>query len=288
MPETQETVCRWIDETFPGADPESPRKALRALEEMIELCLAAGASPEQVADACRKIIHEALPQLTAADWTLTAPAPEKIPAEAADVLIVLYGLAGLRGFDLHDEVDRKMAINRARRWAPRGDGTGYHIRNEQPARPLSGASGPGGGCPMRIYLAARYSRRRELCGYADQLRRLGHEVTSRWLDGHHELLDREGLSTEAEAADRARFAAEDWADVMRADWCISFTEVPRSGNGRGGRHVEFGAALAAGKRAVIVGPRENVFHCLPAVRWYPDWKTFMADHRGDAVSGERP
>ena len=34
---------------------------------------------------------------------------------------------------------------------------------------------------------------------------------------------------------------------------------------RGGRHVEFGLALAAGKRLCIVGPRENIFHFLPRV-----------------------
>jgi hypothetical protein len=41
--ENQETVYRWIGETFPGTDPESPRKSIRALEEMVELCLASGA-----------------------------------------------------------------------------------------------------------------------------------------------------------------------------------------------------------------------------------------------------
>lgn len=62
---------------------------------------------------------------SATPWQAT---PDKIPVEAADVLIVLYGVAGMRGFDLHAEVDQKMAINRARKWAARGDGTGYHVK----------------------------------------------------------------------------------------------------------------------------------------------------------------
>lgn len=130
MRETQETVGIWIDTTFPGLDPESPRKAIRALEEMVELCLVSGATPHKIEEAVRRAL------LSAGDeqdddqgWFR----PDKIPAEAADVLIVLYGVAHMRGFDLHAEVDRKMEINRARRWAARGDGTGYHIRDNEGA-----------------------------------------------------------------------------------------------------------------------------------------------------------
>jgi hypothetical protein len=126
--ETQATVYGWIQETFPGTDPESPRKSIRALEEMVELCLASGASPVEIRYAIERAINSA--------WSISInrfehrPTPDKIADEAADVLIVLYGVAGMRGFDLHAEVDRKMAVNRARRWAANGDGTGYHIKTE--------------------------------------------------------------------------------------------------------------------------------------------------------------
>jgi len=49
---------------------------------------------------------------------------------------------------------------------------------------------------------------------------------------------------------------------------LFFSEPPDSHSKRGGRHVEFGLALAWGKRLMIVGPRENVFHCLPQVEQY--------------------
>jgi hypothetical protein len=40
----------------------------------------------------------------------------------------------------------------------------------------------------------------------------------------------------------------------------------------GGRHVEFGLALAQGKRVIIVGPRENVFHyLLPDAQIFAYW-----------------
>jgi hypothetical protein len=137
---------------------------------------------------------------------------------------------------------------------------------------------------MKIYLASRYSRREELCGYRSELEAMGHEVTSRWLNGNHQI-DDAGLSLEAAAAERTRFAQEDWDDLMAADCCISFTEAPRSSNSRGGRHVEFGAAMAAGKVCVVIGPRENVFHCLPDVWWYPEWAAAF-DANGNLAATE--
>lgn len=124
---------------------------------------------------------------------------------------------------------------------------------------------------MRIYLAARYTRRMELRGYADELRAVGHEITSRWLEGDHELDDR-GLSAEGSAIERIRFAREDYADVAAAQLIICFTEPPRAEPSRGGRHVEFGVALGLDKSIYVVGPRENVFYCLPWVAVFDRWE----------------
>lgn len=126
---------------------------------------------------------------------------------------------------------------------------------------------------MKIYLAARYSRREELCGYRSTLESLGHEVTSRWLNGNHQI-DDQGLSVEAARSERERFASEDLADVLSAGVVISFTESPRSTNSRGGRHVEHGVAIGAGLFVIVIGPRENVFHCLPGMLVYSSWETF--------------
>lgn len=122
----------------------------------------------------------------------------------------------------------------------------------------------------KYYLAARYSRREELVKYADALRSMGHTVTSRWLAGNHQINDA-GLSEEGSAEERERFAQEDWADVLAADVLLAFTEPPRSTASRGGRHVEFGIAIGAGIDVAVIGPRENVFHCLGFV---PQWGDF--------------
>lgn len=120
---------------------------------------------------------------------------------------------------------------------------------------------------MNIYLAARYGRREELAGYRKELEAEGFTVTSRWLDGGHDLPLGAPLSEHA-----VRLAEEDRLDLIRADTLIGFTEAPGvTGRNRGGRHVEFGYALGRRMRVAIVGPRENVFHYLPEVEHFADW-----------------
>ncbi len=155
----------------------------------------------------------------------------------------------------------------------------------------------------RVYLAARYSKRELLCGYRAEVEALGATVTSRWLNGDHQLndkgqpiyedgtlmLDADG-SVQAPDAARRRFATEDADDVIRASVLIAFTEEPRQTRSRGGRHVELGMALGllaaremvedtslhycgpAMKRVIVIGPRENVFTWLPEVEWAPSWE----------------
>jgi len=144
---------------------------------------------------------------------------------------------------------------------------------------------------MLIYLAARYSRFREMQAVRADLERLGHAVTCRWINGGHQI-DDAGLSLQAKETERVRFAVEDLRDLCAADTVVSFTEPPRSTNSRGGRHVEFGFALGRGRRVIVVGPRENVFHCIPSVEWYPDYQSFLLAFGGVALdtkeSGAQP
>jgi hypothetical protein len=119
---------------------------------------------------------------------------------------------------------------------------------------------------VKIYLAARYSRRDEMRAVADQLRQFGHEVTSRWLET--EWVNRPDSGAAAPPEYREQYAVIDMEDVRASHCVISFTEAPGDGS-RGGRHVEFGLAVAWGRRLVVVGFRENLFHHLPGVEFYP-------------------
>lgn len=116
-----------------------------------------------------------------------------------------------------------------------------------------------------VYFCARYSRHAEMNAYAERLRLLGYIVRCEWITGaHHDT-------------DSARCAEIDIDEVTAADIVISFTEPPGEvkGRGRGGRHVEFGFALQGGKRMIVVGYRENVFHHMPEVEFYEDAETLM-------------
>ena len=125
-----------------------------------------------------------------------------------------------------------------------------------------------GGKLGRVYLASRYSRHVEMQGYADDLRAAGFTVEVEWIKGEHRMAD----ASDDFDGSGARFALDDWRDLAAADTVISFT----GSGGRGGRHVEFGMAIAWGKRCLIVGPRENVFHWLPEVEQFDTWPEALA------------
>ena len=109
--------------------------------------------------------------------------------------------------------------------------------------------------------------------YSAELAHMGHEVTSRWVRREPQLDGREQpVDADQGRGSEARYAIEDLEDLQTADWIIFFSEPPRSTNSRGGRHVEFGAALALGMRMILVGPRENVFHYAPEIEVYDDWQ----------------
>lgn len=127
---------------------------------------------------------------------------------------------------------------------------------------------------MIFYLAARYSKHPEMQGVRDVLRGIGHEVTSRWIDCHTEITGDHSKSFTTEILnerpeDCAIVGAHDLEDIRAADAIVFFSE--EGAPGKGGRFVEWGYAYALGKRMILVGRRENVFHTLPEIEWYSDW-----------------
>lgn len=119
----------------------------------------------------------------------------------------------------------------------------------------------------RVYLAAAFRRQSELSNYAAWLNDIEIDVTSRWLN-----------EPESPAKPNVEAAMDDLTDIDRADTVISFTEPPdTTASPRGGRHVEFGYALAKGKEVWVVGHRENIFHHLPNVRFFPNWAAVMIE-----------
>lgn len=95
--ETQQTISVWGTATFGESTPTE--LGILASAEIVELLDALGAG------------H-----------------PADIEEEAADVAIFLMRLASVSGFNLLSAVNRKMAINRRRRWVKQEDGTWLKVK----------------------------------------------------------------------------------------------------------------------------------------------------------------
>lgn len=117
---------------------------------------------------------------------------------------------------------------------------------------------------MKIYLAASFAKIKDMVSIAEILITKGHKITSRWIYGGHDIAD--------SPFDKERFAREDIEDLKNSELCLSFTGTSL---GRGGRHVEFGMAIASGIKCIIIGPRENVFHHLSDVKAFPNFESFL-------------
>ena len=111
-----------------------------------------------------------------------------------------------------------------------------------------------------VYLAARFSKQAEMRTHRDAFLQEKINVTSTWLDQHPngELGDDPIVDS--------RNAIRDLVDVRIADGLVFFSEAQLAR--RGGRHVEFGYALALGKPIYVVGNKENIFHYTPGIKHY--------------------
>jgi nucleoside 2-deoxyribosyltransferase len=104
---------------------------------------------------------------------------------------------------------------------------------------------------MKIYIAAPYPLRNYARQVADMLVEHGFIVTARWMKDGDELSD--------------EWARNDLDDVRSADLLLAINSEVWRNKGTGGRHIEFGYALALGKKIVVMGVRTNIFHYLSNV-----------------------
>lgn len=124
---------------------------------------------------------------------------------------------------------------------------------------------------MKAYIAAPYPERDVAIIVMQQLEAGGIEVTSTWLRRLDQLTNSD--------------ARKDLVDVERADVLVALNPHGWEKKGTGGRHVEFGYALALGKPIVLVGKRSNIFHYLDIVTVVADTEN-LAAHLALAFVGE--
>lgn len=108
---------------------------------------------------------------------------------------------------------------------------------------------------MKVYLASQFCRQNELKEYRDELKDIGIEVISSWIDEEQ---------SDSDVAMFQYYARADKEDIKECDIFILFTGPPYYGSkeqiARGGRHHEAGFAEAIGKKLLSIGPLENIFH----------------------------
>jgi nucleoside 2-deoxyribosyltransferase len=129
---------------------------------------------------------------------------------------------------------------------------------------------------LKVYLAGMFSTIATRKAQAAELREVGIEVTSRWID---ETVPHTVEIKDVEEAYLHETAIADLEDINKADIFLAFVPTAEelvaatiAASSRGGRHVEFGYALAKGKPIFVVGSKENVFHYLPLATKH--FKTF--------------
>lgn len=115
---------------------------------------------------------------------------------------------------------------------------------------------------MKLYLAASFRAQQRMLEFAEYLAGRGYEVTSRWIyQKEGGALELHNIKNHPE--ELARYAVIDMQDIDVADVVVVFSWVDST---TGGFHTEFGYALGKEKPLVVVGPRLNIFHCLPQVK----------------------
>ena len=116
---------------------------------------------------------------------------------------------------------------------------------------------------MKIYLASPFEKQAGMKTLADSLTHAGYTITSKW------------LTEDETAAQHAALAWRDVQDINEADVVVVNNPTDFFHAGTGGRHVEFGYALAMHKPLILLGRPSNVFHYLPTVIQAPDYHTLF-------------
>lgn len=119
---------------------------------------------------------------------------------------------------------------------------------------------------LKVYVAARYDRKDEVTEIVECLMCDGFTVTSTW---HREPYAPKVQLPDLPEDEHRDLALRDIRELDEADVILLLTDPPTEPHVRGGKHVEFGYALAKDKELICCGPAENIFHHLPRV-WIVD------------------
>lgn len=128
MKETTASIAQWQNETF-GPATTTRERVDRSDEAM----------RNAMSDARHANLYAPRPNLSRAiraaeelaeliEMLVEDDNDPRAPTETADIDIVLRGIDAAHGVERADQVNAKMAVNRARIWHTTGDGHGQHVK----------------------------------------------------------------------------------------------------------------------------------------------------------------
>jgi nucleoside 2-deoxyribosyltransferase len=119
---------------------------------------------------------------------------------------------------------------------------------------------------MTYYLAASFFRRTEAVALRDKIADAlpGLRCISSWLDA----------DTGADYVVDSVKAERDFGEVIQAGFLVLMTDGAEQKT-RGGRHTELGLSIALDRPVYAVGPKEQVFHHYPSIRWFDHADTMI-------------
>lgn len=122
---------------------------------------------------------------------------------------------------------------------------------------------------MNIYIAGKFTAWERLRGHRDNLRSLGHQVSSEWMN-NGEASNGTSLSPQSGVN-----MVEALRDIREVKLCETLIIDTIDESNTGGREVELGMAMEAEKQIIVIGPRRNVFHFI-AHHHFDIWEDFYA------------
>lgn len=130
-----------------------------------------------------------------------------------------------------------------------------------------------------VYVAGMFSMKEYCKKQAAILSSHGFVVTSRWI---YETVPHNVTMKNLPDEYHKETAAADIEDIKHAEYFVQFVptdtelvDTPVRFAARGGRHWEMGYAYALGKKIIVIGPKENIFHYLPGVIHLPTLVDFL-------------
>jgi hypothetical protein len=107
---------------------------------------------------------------------------------------------------------------------------------------------------QKIYLAAPFEWKSRVSGYAEELTKLGYEVTSKWLEQEASITAKNGATLQDRADEIRGYGYRDVRNILQSDTLVMFN--PGTALVRNTRIAEFGGALFTGRKTIVIGPEE--------------------------------